>query len=598
MTDHLIALFFWMAHLLVGANPAPELPDGQLQMFVDRGEAYGLVPQADGFVVSVPEGGTNPRVITVRVQPSGLVSFESDGEQEVVDLSARFGAETLPASTRDYLFAECGFPIASEDCGITLDEDLGRLSLWSWGGRYDLVWREPGLDLGPACFDVLSALRPQGFGSDRFEPLLGQGRSGGGFAQSIEGGLRGQDLLTDDIRVRGWTITLEAGETLIYSALTQDGGVDAILVGPDGCPLEDAVRRPVVALERGYVAEVRAEESGTHRLLVTGEVPGSAELPVSVEVASSRELHNFGERLDEDLWDEAFFDDDWGGDNWRELPAGLEAEGRILMLDTSVSGFLQGGASRFLTPGGHPLEAWALQLEPGQTVTIDLRSEEVDAYLYLAGGAMETPIEDDDGGLGLNSQIVYTSLAGGGYLVVASSYGDQPGAYTLEARDGDWGSAAEDPWDSDVWDEALWDDGDDWSEFSDEEARALPSDLDASGRVIQAPGVAEGYLDFSATGLAQAATPGGQLLEAWDLLLLPGQEIQIDLISEDFDAYLYLVPDPASGLAALEDDDGGEATDSQIRYRSQAGGRYRVVVSSYWPSETGAYRLEVVRLEP
>jgi len=80
-------------------------------------------------------------------------------------------------------------------------------------------------------------------------------------------------------------------------------------------------------------------------------------------------------------------------------------------------------------------------------------------------------------------------------------------------------------------------------------------------------------------------------LEAWALEGRAGQRVSIDLISGDFDSYLYVV---GPGLGeTLRDDDGGGACHSRLDFTILESGVFHVVVSSSSSRQTGTYQLRV-----
>lgn len=89
----------------------------------------------------------------------------------------------------------------------------------------------------------------------------------------------------------------------------------------------------------------------------------------------------------------------------------------------SVSGTLRSGVEN----------EHLLSLQSGQTVTIDMTSDDFDTYLYFDDPNGRQVASDDDGGLALNSRIVYRATRSGTYTIRASSYGgDDAGRYLLE----------------------------------------------------------------------------------------------------------------------------------------------------------------------
>jgi redox-sensitive bicupin YhaK (pirin superfamily) len=503
--------------------------------------------------------------VQVTIDPAGRILFESDGQQDVMDLAQWFDGEPIPQTLGEFMLWQCSTPIPTESCGILVDETLGRLSTWDGVERLDLAWRRAGFDPQPQCFNVLASLEQAGVTSSSFEPF-------GRFAptRTVDGTFRAEDRFMEGSGVRGWTMDLREGQQIVYAATTPAWMTELLLIGPDGCALEELRTGPVMG-------EVEVRETGAHVLLLLSEFSDAQPWPVSIEVAEGAEAHSLGAQLSDAFWDDDF---DW--DAIRDLPENLSAEGRILPLDGTVEGRFRGGASESTTAGQHPLQAWALTLAPGQTVTLDLRSEDFDAYLYLAGGSMLSPIQNDDGGGGLNSQIVYTSAGGGSYLVVASAFREgSQGAYALEAREGDFGYVDDGSWDREDWD---WDEGD-WDGSWPE--RNLPENLGTEGRTLVLGARVESRLLGEDSPFMTET--GDHPLEAWTLMLAAGQTVTIDLRSDDFDAYLYLA---GGGLSSpIQNDDGGDGLNSQIVYTSSEGGRYLVVASSYGMG-SGVYSLE------
>jgi len=81
-------------------------------------------------------------------------------------------------------------------------------------------------------------------------------------------------------------------------------------------------------------------------------------------------------------------------------------------------------------------DIWQFQGAAGQTITIDVRSDEFDTYMQLLDATGNKLGEDDDSGGNLNSRLTYTLPATGMYQIVVNNSGQSKrvGLYTLSIR--------------------------------------------------------------------------------------------------------------------------------------------------------------------
>ena len=109
-------------------------------------------------------------------------------------------------------------------------------------------------------------------------------------------------------------------------------------------------------------------------------------------------------------------------------------------------------------------------------------------------------------------------------------------------------------------------------------------DLSTDGRLLRMGSNVQGMLTEA------DAVIEGQPVQAWAFEARAGDFATIELMSEDFDSYLFLVgpgvPEP------LSDDDGGQGLNSRLAISFPVDGIYRVVASSLG-GETGAFTLRV-----
>lgn len=120
--------------------------------------------------------------------------------------------------------------------------------------------------------------------------------------------------------------------------------------------------------------------------------------------------------------------------------------------------------------------------------------------------------------------------------------------------------------------------------------RSIFSVLDTGGRSVAASMSLDGVLSES-----DVLSAGGRRVQAWSLSTAPGAELQVDLRSVDFDAFLYVV---GPGLGeGLRDDDSGDGLNSRLCLAVSEPGEYRVVASSL-EGNVGSFTLEVTELAP
>ena len=120
---------------------------------------------------------------------------------------------------------------------------------------------------------------------------------------------------------------------------------------------------------------------------------------------------------------------------------------------------------------------------------------------------------------------------------------------------------------------------------SAQEDRSIFSVLDTGGRSVAIATIAQGSLSSS-----DMLSAGGRRIQVWSLGASRGDEIQVDLRSDDFDPFLYVV---GPGLGeGLRDDDGGNGLNARLCIALTEPGEYRVVASSL-SGGLGDFALEI-----
>ncbi|GBE76429.1 hypothetical protein myaer87_36560 [Microcystis aeruginosa NIES-87] len=231
---------------------------------------------------------------------------------------------------------------------------------------------------------------------------------------------------------------------------------------------------------------------------------------------------------------------------------------------SSIEGKLDSN-SQTLKDGSY-FNVHTFQGKAGDILTIDLTSQDFDAYLILLDPNKNKITEDYDGGEENNAQIVLTLPSTGTYtLIVSSTKAQELGNYILSWREATL---------TDVISEAgqaleLLPGG---SEFTPVSLIFRQSTLEQSSTVTQASPI-EGKLDGNIEALKD-----GIYANAHTFAGKAGETLTIDLVSQDFDTYLILL-DPDKNKIA-EDDDGGGENNARIVLTLPSTGTYTLIVSS------------------
>lgn len=243
----------------------------------------------------------------------------------------------------------------------------------------------------------------------------------------------------------------------------------------------------------------------------------------------------------------------------------LPVEGSLSLGD-EIEGALRAGD---YLAGGRRVLAYEYEGGQGDPLTVDLVSEDFDAYLVLVGPDGREAESDDDGGGACHARISTFLEAAGTYRIVASSLSGQTGSFTLRVDDRQRPPAP----------------GDCGSSGLGSDVMAVIDDLEPEGTLSLA-GAAEGMGELTAD---DTPMPDGSRVDAWLVEGEPGQTVVIDLVSRAFDAVLVVLrPD---GEDFDFDDDSGGACNSRITVALGDGPRMAIVNS--FGGGTGAYTLRV-----
>ncbi len=247
---------------------------------------------------------------------------------------------------------------------------------------------------------------------------------------------------------------------------------------------------------------------------------------------------------------------------WLIPPAGR------LELDRVVNGALS--ASDYFGPDETYLDVWELEGRAGTTVTIELKSSDFDAMLFVVAPGLVETLMDDDGAGRCDARITLRVLEDGAIRVAATlTESRTTGLYTLLATTNPAPPSS------------VTCGGPDPDVFA-----RLP----VTGQVNVGGAPVQSGLDN-----ADPLLDNGAYAEVWELSGSAGETLRIRMESAALDAYLYLMGPGINGV--LVDDDSGGDLDAEIVVTLTAAGTFRVIASTAGGESMGAYRLSVSRQE-
>ncbi len=192
--------------------------------------------------------------------------------------------------------------------------------------------------------------------------------------------------------------------------------------------------------------------------------------------------------------------------------------------------------------------AYTFDAEQGQRITIDMISDQLDAYLILIDPNGQDIAQDDDGGGGTNARLVTTATASGTYTILANSYSvGEVGEYRLQVEAG----------------------------------RSAPRNTEV---LIQE----EGFLGQGASVLPS----DGSLYREHTFYGEAGQRVTVTMESNEFDTYLILIG-PNDQVIEQNDDIGPNNFNSSITVTLPVTGNYRAIANSYDSTGRGSYVIQV-----
>jgi hypothetical protein len=208
------------------------------------------------------------------------------------------------------------------------------------------------------------------------------------------------DLVSDDFDAFLWVLDPARRELL----LDDDSG--------GGCNARIPVEIPAGGSVVAVASQVGLRVAGAFSISVATEEPPFLEEPCAYSAA-------FGD----------------GDEVWWTFPDDLAIAGTIPAVPGELTAALAAGDG---VPGPleGPLVTWEVELAVGQTVQVDLESDDFDAILLVTGPGFDGALIDDDGGDGTNARYTFTALEAGTHYIHVTTHGpDQSGSYRLRIVD-------------------------------------------------------------------------------------------------------------------------------------------------------------------
>lgn len=228
-----------------------------------------------------------------------------------------------------------------------------------------------------------------------------------------------------------------------------------------------------------------------------------------------------------------------------------------LTMSQAIRGTITDASGHFATEWETevPYDLYTFDARSGEHYLITLDSDDFDAYLDFGpvfGDQFDVRESDDDGGEGLNSRLVVRIPARGTYAVRARPLGEYGrGAYTLRVEP-----------------------------YTPPEPRR--SALRIGETVTGTLSVDDATLDM------------GPFYQLWTFEGRANQPVTINLMADDFDAYLEVGREVNGTFEQLAyDDDGGDGLNSQMTFTPPAAGTYVIRARSFGSGATGTYTLSV-----
>jgi len=233
-------------------------------------------------------------------------------------------------------------------------------------------------------------------------------------------------------------------------------------------------------------------------------------------------------------------------------------------------------------------ERWILPVKANQSFTVDLISDDFDAYLLLTRSRGEKLVDNDDGGGGCNARIVYTATDGHPLRIVVNSASQpkrQTGRFTLRVTEG---QSTVDAKGNCRFNNHV---ASNTQTLQQSSAATQTSAQAASIQTIRVGETVNGSLSSS-----DSLYPDNTYFKFYQFTAPPGGgPVTIDLSSDDFDPVLIVRGDDLDN--SIINDDGGPGCAARVSRTFPSRGPYRILVNttSTPQRQTGRFALSITQ---
>jgi hypothetical protein len=235
-------------------------------------------------------------------------------------------------------------------------------------------------------------------------------------------------------------------------------------------------------------------------------------------------------------------------------------------------------------------ERWILPVHTNQAFTVDLISDDFDAYLLLTRGRGEKLVDNDDGGGGCNARIVYTATDDHPLRVIVNTASRprnrQTGRFTLRVTEGQ--SSVETKGNCRFTSNLA------SNTQTMQQVSTVSQRAGGSGQPV-IPTIRVGETINGELTSSDSLYPDTTYFKMYQFTAIPGQPITIDLSADEFDPLLIVRGEDLD--RSIIDDDGGPGCYSRISRIFPSAGPYRILVNttSTPKRQTGHFSLSITQ---